>query len=665
MIPVISFLFSRTVMAFNQLACACALIISQLGCVSASLGIKDISMTLTLNTTVKAWHNELVESYFGEFTIKDFEYHYDHVYECKEYDTKITTSPTDCTSVYFLLMFSCLYVDKRNKTSRLCGCGDGCVFNNSCCFDKLFLERPAPPDEYTAAFLDYTSKYSNKKCLPFLEVDDTLQDIEHVSMIDDCPNEFNDYKLRTRCLKSEDIDPAVYVVEEKTIYKNAHCAHCNGFFTFYPINGTAEGCVRMCNLNHVPGGINTNDVGFCSYKVQQGQDDVIYQSICQTHLERLDDYSMEAINFRCENREYALCKSYFAEVSHDWSFYSNPHCVKCMKNRSDISFFLSTVTLMPEPTDIERYSWNVYFINGKRTKGEISREGDLHYCEHPAPTIPSELNVVEPNKMFMRCIFKNFGSIFIKTKATLAYDTSVEIIEKAFMDALAYKISFKRHIDSQYFDVRNADPVSEAIGLGIARANFDESFEDVIEAIILTPLQHITPSSMYGNDLTRMFPGGRVCIDPTVYSTTNTDSVHASNECELTMYSDDGTFLISHNTGVETVFWLEMSAEKVIYHASECSAFHLNPTCALKILEADKIKVHPNRSITVSGTSGERQLVAPEKYLPHTLGVAVCMTKEELIAIKSSAVLVDDRLCLPLNIIANSVFLSLTLLEYI
>ena len=582
---------------------------------------------------------------FGSYLVKEFGYRkqdIDYVeLKCQILNSKISATDTSCMYSYFRLLLTCLYVSSEIQIEKQCGCNNECLYSNSCCFDKFFLEEPAPPEQYLETFLSKTAEHSDKVCLPLLEAENAYK-IETVYMRDNCPHDFNiDLdKLRSQCLQSDKFEPPVCVPEERSIFKNEYCARCNGHPLYYRINATAARCTRQCVTKKLSGEISQANLTDCQYLIQKGQADVIHDSVCRARPKRINDASLVSTGYYCNDREYALCKSYRAEVVHDFESYANPQCVKCLKNSRKISFWYDE--LYTSLIEVEQYSWNITYVNNQRHDGEVQLRGGMEHCFGRLPgdsgdlarpfTLKPHANM-QINEVLLRCIFENHGSLYLTSKPNNLGPRMISRLEASLKDMLGFKVNLKKPSIGNNFHARNAGKISAAEGLLIARAYSNDDLWNEVDQMVLTPLDYIQSSLMHGRKLEHMFLDGKVCMDPVVFDIEYGESINVSDDCTIhSLFSVDGV-LPSYSEKGNTIFWIEMSFGVLMYRVAVCKVFHLLPKCSVRIYEPWQFIVRYNKSVEVIGSNGFSKRLSPEEYQPTTTGIAVC--ESELTALVS------------------------------
>ena len=605
----------------------------------------DIVFTGQLNDTERKWHDRLVEVLFGKYIVEEFSFQkHDHMgyleVECSSSHAKIMPSVDKCANAYFRLLFSCLYDSPKYQIQKLCGCNMDCVYNNSCCFDQLFLLQPAPPKLYLERFLALTESHSEKRCLPFLRSDNGLEQknirnenyitTDRVFMVTTCreSSDMEDKRGQKQCLQNDAIQSPVFAPENGHIYKNKHCAECNGFKVYHRINATAEGCSRKCSITSLTTDSTRFDVTDRQYRIQKGQADIIHKAVCKTESFRHNVYSLgtETVYY-CDKQEYALCKSYQAGVVHEYKYYANPHCVKCLKDSIKFSY----VTELSPPSwniKVEQYSYNITYANDRVIYGKLDVEKGVPSCSTlsviPLPNTPT----FEPdkkrhiNKMFINCIFENHGSLLFKTKHKHLVDITIQNLENHLEAISGMKVDLKRHSSTKYFDVESSASISGAVGLLIAEASQNDDLWRDVDELLLTSLKSLQPSLMYGSALEHMFFDENICIDPITLGSTDANRVDVSDECNIKRFYSKYQNLPSYIEKDNTIIWIEMTRTTLTYRVSMCKSFH--PKCSAEVFYPGHFKIGFNKSVEVMRSNGFIDVFTSDEYQPISKGIAVC-----------------------------------------
>ena len=599
-----------------------------------------IDSAVELNASEIEWHDQLIEVLFGTYILEEFDYSdFETGFRCHAFNTKIGSLSKDCTNVYFRLLFSCLFLDPQNQTEKQCDCDSSCVYGNSCCFDAFFLLEPAKPGKYLERFLDLTRNFSHKICLPFMKVEKAYR-ITEVFMTIDCPNQSDPEKevWKRQCLQTETFHPPVFVPGDMSIYMNEFCAKCNGHNSHYKINATAIGCTRLCTSKISEGHLTVTDVTGCRFIPQIGQSDLIHKATCNRDTKRIKEASLNT-NF-CNKQEYALCKSYKAEIKYDWGYYANPQCVKCIKGSVKFSYWYEKA-YPPPYSNSESYSYDISYVNNKKQDGELRLEVGDPSCYSPT-TLPEMTEFItaptfELNKMFIRCIFEKHGSVYFKARQQKQqqhqrhqqrYLKSEQKIEAILEDTLENVLGFKTNLEklpfTNFYDVRISGRVSGATGFMLAEAATDEYIWNDIAEILLTPLEFFEPSLIYGHELKHYFLGGKMCANPVTFDSEYADLIRMTNNCEVKGVYDDELIPNANGTKKNTIFWVEMTKNKLLYRTSVCQTFHLVPKCPILIYGEGMYKVGFDKTVTVVNSNNTHEVLAPEKYIPNSKGLAVC-----------------------------------------
>ena len=561
----------------------------------------------------------------------------------------ITGDMIDNTSLSNLSTHSCL---NKSRNTLCCDCGRDCIKFGTCCFDAFFEIKPMPPHDYIATLLQLTKPYQSVKCLPIFPNIPAHNELEHVFQITACDKNIinqsgivyqNDSRLEKKCTDALNDETDTRLLKpvlstailggNQFVYKNKYCALCNGVDRFEPIDVS----IRECKLRDLSDSVKTNQFVDCIYFTKS----LIESSDlrCNDILDRGDTLIDNPRTRFCTESEFNLCRSYQAWVEYDGVTYQNEHCLKCMKG---IRLF-QRAECMPKflnfnVTD-KGYSTTIEFVGHKVEKPKCLDGFKLERSKcvpdfqeliiGPLPTLKIQnfrnLNVT--NNLVKASRIGNALKHHTEIRCIVTLGGSVTIFARDFESSMKILNSFKAHgiyfmaieevyvQDIEYSIIRNVLPLNVSdIYRMINTLQQNETVNELFETILISPLQRLKPSFMYGFQMQHMFPNGKVCASP------NTTEVkfRPNGICNFHIMGENMTSINS------SIFWLEISKETVDVYGVYCLNFHLSSPCFIETHLNGNFEELQNKSVILKSHSSESSLLPPDKYTPTLEGIQVC-----------------------------------------
>ena len=496
------------------------------------------------------------------------------------------------------------YLCGGEGSHRCCNCADDCMESHTCCIDKLWdPSKPTSLQLYVDNFVDKSRKYRQQVCeyvLPY--VINQGHKSRMYMMTRSCKKgaKINDI---TNCLSNHNnsLDLLIPVFgTDKYLYRNKYCGLCNFIknFTYVNISG---GCQKRLH-SEIPLNETINATKYfanCLFKITEDFPQYEFIKDCPEQMKW---------NKHCDksNRNYNLCKAYTGKING----YANYHCVKCNSDgplklklsRCDYVNILSKLPLVSWSLLISSTEFYILQVNNPETNA-MRKVSDYSHIDSNV-TKPSFDNCLQTRNLTFVISYANNKSYvmsfihqFRSQLHMFGLNTSM------YYQGKTIYISLK---ESKYLSIEN---VSKFIS---TYQDLNESIFQHVYSFILNPTKDYQGSSPYNWDISRLYPGGRLCAE----------SVRWKENCNFTTKCDticNGTFINQSNISM----WVEFRRKYAIRNLFTCNRFYLHSHCKLKKLSADDFQV--NESKYLVHKEDKTKVYPVEQYIPLQNGFGTCM----------------------------------------
>ena len=438
------------------------------------------------------------------------------------------------------------------------------------------------------------------------------------------------------------------------LYRNSFCARCNSIENFELVNLTAN-CNQFDHVWEYGTTTTTTRAGTTTTKVRSN----IYQNLegCAFDIGDVDglksvprksclpQYHYNRI-IRCQkpNENYKLCHSYHGFASAFGKEYANYHCYLCnstnveqAKNTPDLncsekckdnkflpgswSFTLRFSSQTSLGVYGQGYSKSDNFCGDKEFYNIITSKCEVFSCSNGYEKVGNTCHKVKTSKVivmenanFDRCLIRDEVS-FIYEMNTLFVNTT--LLKNGMGNLLnislnsPFKILFMSgNVSFLQSVISITNTTLEKIHKILTQPNI--TLWKTVNILYISAITNHAPTMLYGVDLKHVFPGGRLCVDPTI------EVSPQGNFTDTCSYQIDNANI----SYIDTSLFLAIQPGQVRRTVSVCSNYYLHSPCRLR-------EIVSNYTIAKDlSLIAENKHYNSSQYVPTRVGVSVCL--EEL-----------------------------------
>ena len=549
------------------------------------------------------------------------------------------------------------FCNGKTFSQNCCDCDDQCLRFKTCCVDKLWnSSNPIPLQQYLEILLNETSKYKDTTCESVFPVVPGSQNMYMVSTCaDGASQEDTDGCLNINLFSYEYTVPVFG--NDSFLYKNSFCAICNFIESFELVNLTAR-----CESNReVPFGppilvpvwenettTTTTTASPPKTNPYENLESCVFEIIRSENLGSvilqgctpLYNYDRN-IGCQTSNKYYKECLSYYGFASAFGKQYANYHCYLC--NATDVDQAkIDTPNLTCQPKIYPNrglliWSFTLSFSSqtnlgvsgpGYFSSDSFCQDGEFYNiitskCEifscstgyekvgNICQRVKTSKIVIVENPSFDRCLIIDKVSLIAELNTTLVNTTS---LENEIENRLNISIS---NTFEHLFTSKNVSFFQSTINVSNTTLHQIQNVLTQpeitlwkrVSALHISAIPNHVANKLYGVDLKRTFPGGRLCVDPVIEVNTK------GNFTETCSYLINDTII----DYLDTSLFLTIQPGEVKSTVSMCSNYYLHSSCRLR-------EIASNCTITKDLIlSTENKYYNTSEYIPTKHGFSVCV----------------------------------------
>ena len=553
------------------------------------------------------------------------------------------------------------FCDGKTLNQNCCDCDTQCLRFKTCCVDKLWnSSNPLPLQQYLELLVNETSKYKDTTCESVFPVVPGSQNMYMVSACaDGASQEDIDGCLNINSFSYEYTVPVFG--NDSFLYKNSFCARCNFIESFELVNLTArcesnregpfgppilvpvlENVTTTTTTTASPSKTNPyENLESCFFEIIRS--DSLGSVILQNCISR---YKYER-NIVCQrsNEYYKECLSYYGFVGAFGKKYANYHCYLCNATDADqAKIDTPSLTCQPKVSPSLRpltWSFTLSFSSqtnlgvsgpGYSSSDNFCQDGEFYniitsQCEifscstgyqkvgNTCQRVKTSNIVIVENPSFDRCLIMDKVSLIAELNTTLANTISLENDIESVL-----KISINNTF-KHLFTSKNVSFLESTINVNNTTLHQIQNvltqpeitLWNTVSALYISAISNHVANKMYGVDLKRAFPGGRLCVNPI------TEVNHHGNFTETCGYQNNNTII----DYLDTSLFLTMQPGEVKSTVSICSNYYLHSSCRLR-------EITSNYTITKDLILiSENKYYNTSEYIPTEDGFSVCVDEIE------------------------------------
>ena len=544
------------------------------------------------------------------------------------------------------------FCDGKTSNQKCCDCGDICLRFKTCCIDKLWnSSNPISLQEYLEALVNETSKYKDTTCESVFPL---VPGSQNMYMVSTCEGGANQADIEG-CLNSKLLSYEYTVPvfgNDSYLYKNSFCARCNLIENFAVVNLTAR-CVSS-TINTFGPKIFVEGTTSTTTTITPSKTN-LYEKLngCYFDIARTKRISNVILNYcqskynynrniGCQksNEHYQRCLSYYGFAKTSAVAYANYHCYLC--NSTNVDQAKKDLPDLQCENRIEQFkggSWSFTLSFSSQTSLGISGSDfsiSERFCEngklYNIITSKCEVfscstgyqkigNVCQRNKLakvifverpsFDRCLIREKVSVIAETNTTVENARSLGNEIKNLLNISLNSrnnYSFKsENVSFSQFIVNLTNITLEKIKNILAQP--DITLWKTVRVLYISSIENQTATMLYGVAPKRIFPGGRICIDP--FTEINPLGNFTVN-CSYQINNTSASYL-------DTSLFLTVKPGQVIRTASICSSYHLHSSCRQREIVLD-YTITKNRTLFV-----ENKQYNSSQYVPTESGISICL----------------------------------------
>ena len=552
------------------------------------------------------------------------------------------------------------FCDGATLNQWCCDCDDSCLRFKTCCIDKLWnSSNPLPLQQYLEVLINETSKYKDTTCESVFPV---VPGSQNMYMISTCADGASQEDIEG-CLNINSLSYEYNVPvfgHDSFLYKNSFCARCNFIENFELVNLTAN-CRSSTKVPNGPSRLlaslgnetTTTTTTTISPKTNPYQNlESCFFDIWKS--DRLNSvvlrYCMPRYNYNrnigCQrsNKYYRECLSYYGFASVFGKEYSNYHCYLCNATNADQARFdtpdLTCESKISPDKDFLQWSFTLSFSYqtnvgvsgpGYSKSDKFCQDGEFYniitsQCEifscsteyqkvgNTCQRIKTSNIVIVENPSFDRCLIVDKVSLIVELNSTLVntifLENEIEILLNVSIKSTFKQLFTSKNVSILQSTINVTNTTLQKIQNVLLQPEI--TLWKTVNTLFISAIPNHVANKLYGVDLKRAFPDGRLCVDPAV------EINPLGNFTETCSYQINNTII----DYLETSLFLTIQPGAVKSTVSMCSNYYLY-SCRLREITSNYTRTKDLMLFA------ENKYYNTSEYIPTENGFSVCVEKIE------------------------------------